>query len=106
VQNISTAIVGIVIAMVANWKLACIVVCFVPCVFAQSFAQARFMRGFSADAKVYGLTVLFMESYLFVPCLLKTCDVACRKVMNKQARLLVMPLVISELWLPSVLKRG
>ena len=53
VQNISTAIVGIVIAMVANWKLACIVVCFVPCVFAQSFAQARFMRGFSADAKVY-----------------------------------------------------
>nr|CAB3449617.1 unnamed protein product [Digitaria exilis] len=51
VQNISTAIVGIVIAMVANWKLACIVICFVPCVFAQSYAQARFMRGFSADAK-------------------------------------------------------
>ncbi|OEL15026.1 ABC transporter B family member 11 [Dichanthelium oligosanthes] len=51
VQNISTAIVGIVIAMVANWKLACIVVCFVPCVFAQSYAQSRFMRGFSADAK-------------------------------------------------------
>ncbi|KAF8668023.1 hypothetical protein HU200_052470 [Digitaria exilis] len=45
VQNISTAIVGIVIAMVANWKLACIVICFVPCVFAQSYAQARFMRG-------------------------------------------------------------
>ncbi|GJM91048.1 hypothetical protein PR202_ga07383 [Eleusine coracana subsp. coracana] len=51
VQNISTAIVGIVIAMIANWKLACIVLCFVPCVFAQSFAQARFMRGFSANAK-------------------------------------------------------
>ncbi|CAO2038517.1 unnamed protein product [Urochloa humidicola] len=51
VQNISTVIVGIVIAMVANWKLACIVVCFVPCVFAQSYAQTRFMRGFSADAK-------------------------------------------------------
>jgi len=65
VQNISTAIVGIVIAMVANWKLACIVVCFVPCVFAQSFAQARFMRGFSADAKVYGLTVLFMAIVSF-----------------------------------------
>lgn len=59
VQNLSTAIVGIVIAMVANWKLACIVVCFVPCVFAQSYAQARFMRGFSADAKVYHLIVLF-----------------------------------------------
>ncbi|KAL6846430.1 hypothetical protein ACP4OV_023878 [Aristida adscensionis] len=51
VQNISTAIVGIIIAMVANWKLACIVLCFVPCVFAQSYAQARFMRGFSANAK-------------------------------------------------------
>ncbi|CAN6278442.1 unnamed protein product [Urochloa humidicola] len=51
VQNISTVIAGIVIAMVANWKLACIVVCFVPCVFAQSYAQTRFMRGFSADAK-------------------------------------------------------
>lgn len=59
VQNISTAIVGIVIAMVANWKLACIVICFVPCVFAQSYAQARFMRGFSADAKVYGLIFYF-----------------------------------------------
>ncbi|TVU32270.1 hypothetical protein EJB05_23994 [Eragrostis curvula] len=51
VQNISTAVVGIIIAMTANWKLACIVLCFVPCVFAQSFAQARFMRGFSANAK-------------------------------------------------------
>ncbi|KAL6846426.1 hypothetical protein ACP4OV_023874 [Aristida adscensionis] len=51
VQNISTAIVGIIIAMIANWKLACIVLCFVPCVFAQSYAQARFMRGFSANAK-------------------------------------------------------
>lgn len=51
VQNISTAIVGIAIAMTANWKLACIGLCFVPCVFAQSFAQARFMRGFSANAK-------------------------------------------------------
>ncbi|KAL6637974.1 hypothetical protein ACP70R_025546 [Stipagrostis hirtigluma subsp. patula] len=51
VQNISTAIVGIIIAMIANWKLACIVLCFVPCVFAQSYAQAKFMRGFSANAK-------------------------------------------------------
>ena len=28
VQSISTAVVGIVIAMLANWKLACIVLCF------------------------------------------------------------------------------
>ncbi|KAB8087055.1 hypothetical protein EE612_010851, partial [Oryza sativa] len=51
VQSISTALVGIVIAMIANWKLAFIVLCFVPCVFAQSYAQSRLMRGFGADAK-------------------------------------------------------
>jgi ATP-binding cassette, subfamily B (MDR/TAP), member 1 len=62
VQNTSTAIVGIAIAMITNWKLACIVLCFVPCVFAQSFAQARFMRGFSANAKVVQL--LFWWQYM------------------------------------------
>uniref|UniRef100_A0A0E0CJU1 MDR-like ABC transporter n=1 Tax=Oryza meridionalis TaxID=40149 RepID=A0A0E0CJU1_9ORYZ len=51
VQSISTVLVGIVIAMIANWKLAFIVLCFVPCVFAQSYAQSRLMRGFGADAK-------------------------------------------------------
>ncbi|KAF0933166.1 hypothetical protein E2562_014155 [Oryza meyeriana var. granulata] len=51
VQSISTALVGIVIAMIANWKLAFIVLCFVPCVIAQSYAQSRLMRGFGADAK-------------------------------------------------------
>lgn len=50
-QSISTALVGIVIAMIANWKLACIVLCFLPCVIAQSYAQTRLMRGFGADAK-------------------------------------------------------
>uniref|UniRef100_J3LCB2 MDR-like ABC transporter n=1 Tax=Oryza brachyantha TaxID=4533 RepID=J3LCB2_ORYBR len=51
VQSISTALVGIVIAMITNWKLAFIVLCFVPCVIAQSYAQSRLMRGFGADAK-------------------------------------------------------
>jgi hypothetical protein len=102
VQNLSTAIVGIVIAMVANWKLACIVVCFVPCVFAQSYAQARFMRGFSADAKVYHLIVLFTSFISLCSLFYETCDVACRKSMKKQAPLLVMPSVISELSLRSV----
>uniref|UniRef100_A0A0D9VFG4 ABC transporter B family member 11 n=1 Tax=Leersia perrieri TaxID=77586 RepID=A0A0D9VFG4_9ORYZ len=51
VQSISTALVGIIIAMIANWKLAFIVLCFVPCVIAQSYAQSRLMRGFGADAK-------------------------------------------------------
>lgn len=103
VQNISTAIVGIAIAMIANWKLACIVLCFVPCVFAQSYAQARFMRGFSANAKVFQLFFSW-QSYHWVICLLKILDVG-RKCMSKQARLLVMPSVTSELWLPSALNR-
>ncbi|CAM0945814.1 unnamed protein product [Alopecurus aequalis] len=51
VQSLSTCVVGIVIAMIANWKLAIIVLCFLPCVIAQSYAQTRLMRGFGADAK-------------------------------------------------------
>lgn len=66
VQSISTAVVGIVIAMIANWKLACIVLCFLPCVIAQSYAQTRLMRGFGADAKVYGLLFLFHGDHIIV----------------------------------------
>ncbi|PNT66365.1 hypothetical protein BRADI_3g10680v3 [Brachypodium distachyon] len=51
VQSISTAVVGIIIAMIANWKLAFIVLCFLPCVIAQSYAQTKLMRGFGADSK-------------------------------------------------------
>ncbi|KAK1616708.1 hypothetical protein QYE76_022225 [Lolium multiflorum] len=51
VQSLSTSVVGIIIAMTANWKLALIVLCFLPCVIAQSYAQGRLMRGFGADAK-------------------------------------------------------
>ncbi|KAG8058852.1 hypothetical protein GUJ93_ZPchr0002g25192 [Zizania palustris] len=51
VGSSSTAIVGIVIAMIANWKLASMVLCFIPCVFAQSYAQIRFLRGFGGNAK-------------------------------------------------------
>ncbi|XP_051194142.1 ABC transporter B family member 11 [Lolium perenne] len=51
VQSLSTSVVGIIIAMTANWQLALIVLCFLPCVIAQSYAQGRLMRGFGADAK-------------------------------------------------------
>ena len=66
VQSISTAVVGIVIAMISNWKLACIVLSFLPCVIAQSYAQTRLMRGFGADAKVYGLLFLFHGDHIIV----------------------------------------
>ncbi|KAL5207905.1 hypothetical protein ABZP36_032340 [Zizania latifolia] len=71
VQSISTAIVGIVIAMIANWKLASIVLCFIPCVFAQSYAQTRFMWGFGGNAKVYSF---FMEMKSFCHSMLKSSD--------------------------------
>jgi ATP-binding cassette subfamily B (MDR/TAP) protein 1 len=63
VQSLSTSVVGIIIAMTANWQLALIVLCFLPCVIAQSYAQGRLMRGFGADAKVL---ILFTRLYHIV----------------------------------------
>jgi ATP-binding cassette, subfamily B (MDR/TAP), member 1 len=38
--------------MIANWKLALIVICILPCIGAQGYAQMMFLKGFSSDAKV------------------------------------------------------
>ncbi|XP_072964824.1 ABC transporter B family member 9-like [Typha angustifolia] len=50
-QNMFTVIAGVVISMVANWKLALIVLFFLPCMAMQGYAQMKFLKGFSADAK-------------------------------------------------------
>ncbi|KAF5475222.1 hypothetical protein F2P56_007052 [Juglans regia] len=52
VQNIATVIAGIIIAFTANWILAFIILAVLPLVLMQGFIQARFTKGFSADAKV------------------------------------------------------
>ncbi|XP_072967585.1 ABC transporter B family member 11-like [Typha angustifolia] len=52
VQSTSTIIAGFVVAMVANWKLALIITVVIPLVGLQAYAQIKFMKGFSADAKV------------------------------------------------------
>ncbi|KAL1288929.1 hypothetical protein HN51_057383 [Arachis hypogaea] len=52
VQNISTIIAGLVIAFTANWILAFVVLAVSPCVLIQGFLQMKFLRGFSADAKL------------------------------------------------------
>ncbi|XP_058103410.1 ABC transporter B family member 9-like [Magnolia sinica] len=52
VQNMSTITAGVVIAMVANWQLALIVLALLPLMGLQGYAQMKFLRGFSADAKV------------------------------------------------------
>jgi ATP-binding cassette subfamily B (MDR/TAP) protein 1 len=53
VQNIATAIGGLVIAFTANWQLALIILVLLPLIGVNGYVQIKFMRGFSADAKVF-----------------------------------------------------
>lgn len=53
VQNLSTAISGLTIAMVANWKLTLIITVVVPFVGFQAYAQMLFLNGLNKNAKVY-----------------------------------------------------
>lgn len=52
VQNISTAIIGLVIAFEASWQLAFIILVMLPLLLLNGYAQFKFLEGFSADAKV------------------------------------------------------
>ncbi|KAG1341836.1 ABC transporter B family member 11 [Cocos nucifera] len=51
VQNLASAVMGFVIAMVANWKLALIVSILGPLVGLQGYVQLKFLKPSSADAK-------------------------------------------------------
>ncbi|XP_039133326.1 ABC transporter B family member 4-like [Dioscorea cayenensis subsp. rotundata] len=51
VQILSMVIAGLVIAMIANWKLAFIVIALLPLICLQGYAKMKFSQGFSADAK-------------------------------------------------------
>ncbi|KMT03250.1 hypothetical protein BVRB_8g197930 [Beta vulgaris subsp. vulgaris] len=50
VQNIATAIAGLLIAFLANWILAFIVLALIPLIGLNGYIQMKFMKGFSADA--------------------------------------------------------
>ncbi|KAL5996684.1 ATP-binding cassette sub- B member 9 [Asimina triloba] len=52
VQNVATIIAALVLAMLANWQLALIILVLLPLVGLQGYAQMKFIQGFSADAKV------------------------------------------------------
>jgi ATP-binding cassette, subfamily B (MDR/TAP), member 1 len=52
VQSTATLTCGIVIAMVADWKLSLVILFVIPLVGLQGYAQVNFLRGFSQDAKV------------------------------------------------------
>jgi ATP-binding cassette, subfamily B (MDR/TAP), member 1 len=51
-QSMSTLTCGIVVAMVASWELSLIILLLIPLVGLQGYAQAMFLKGFSADTKV------------------------------------------------------
>ncbi|KAJ7973145.1 ABC transporter B family protein [Quillaja saponaria] len=52
VQNIASAIAGLVIAFVASWQLAFIILVLLPLIGLNGYVQIKFMKGFSADAKM------------------------------------------------------
>ncbi|KAK0581419.1 hypothetical protein LWI29_013583 [Acer saccharum] len=52
VQNISTAISGLVIAFIASWQLALIILALLPLIGVNGYVQMKFLKGFSADAKM------------------------------------------------------
>jgi ATP-binding cassette subfamily B (MDR/TAP) protein 1 len=53
VQNIASAVAGLVIAFVACWQLAFVILVLLPLIGLNGFIQMKFLKGFSSDAKVY-----------------------------------------------------
>ncbi|KAL8162250.1 hypothetical protein V2J09_013739 [Rumex salicifolius] len=51
VQNSATVIAGLVIAFVANWMLAFIILALIPFIGLGGYVEMKFIQGFSADAK-------------------------------------------------------
>ncbi|KAF8008240.1 hypothetical protein BT93_K2037 [Corymbia citriodora subsp. variegata] len=52
IQNGASAAAGLVIAFAASWQLALIVLVLLPLIFINGYVQVKFMKGFSADAKM------------------------------------------------------
>ncbi|WVZ12255.1 hypothetical protein V8G54_016785 [Vigna mungo] len=61
VQNLATAVGSLVIAFQASWQLAFIVLVLAPLLVLNGYAQFKFMKGFSADAKVCFLLPLIYQ---------------------------------------------
>ncbi|PRQ45049.1 putative xenobiotic-transporting ATPase [Rosa chinensis] len=52
VQNMAAAVAGLVIAYIACWQLAFIILALLPLIAVNGYVQIKFMKGFSADAKM------------------------------------------------------
>ena len=57
VQNIASVVAALAIAFVASWQLALIILALIPLIGANGYVQVKFMKGFSADAKVNMVTL-------------------------------------------------
>ncbi|XP_051225560.1 ABC transporter B family member 3-like [Lolium perenne] len=51
VQSAAALITGFVIAFTADWRLALVITCVIPLVGAQGYAQVKYLKGFSEEAK-------------------------------------------------------
>ncbi|CAJ1949377.1 unnamed protein product [Sphenostylis stenocarpa] len=52
VQNITCALAGLIIAFIACWQLALIILVLIPLIGANGYVQTKFLKGFSKDAKM------------------------------------------------------
>ncbi|KAJ1425598.1 P-loop containing nucleoside triphosphate hydrolase [Sesbania bispinosa] len=52
VQNLASALAGLIIAFIASWQLALIILVLIPLIGLNGYVQMKFMKGFSADAKM------------------------------------------------------
>jgi ATP-binding cassette subfamily B (MDR/TAP) protein 1 len=52
VQSAAALVTGFVIAFMADWRLALVITCVIPLVGAQGYAQVKYLKGFSEEAKV------------------------------------------------------
>ncbi|KAK8588140.1 hypothetical protein V6N13_087088 [Hibiscus sabdariffa] len=52
VSSLASAVAGVVIAFAASWQMAFIILALIPLLGVNGYVQAKFMKGFSADAKM------------------------------------------------------
>ncbi|RDY12393.1 ABC transporter B family member 4, partial [Mucuna pruriens] len=52
VQNLACALAGLIIAFIACWQLALVILVLIPLIGANGYVQTKFMKGFSKDAKM------------------------------------------------------
>lgn len=102
VQNIATAIAGLIIGFGASWELSLIVLTMLPLIGLNGYLQSKFVRGFSADSKVRFWLTCLARFLQYVSILIMAFDRNCTKT---QRKLQAMQSEASEPLLPSARKR-